>query len=364
MKSLFLLVPIGVLLGSAYVLWHVWHQLPLPFWMRVAVLVLMSASIGCLFVSLSEPPAFGMELMVTIYKTGTSSLIILLYLILLYFLLDVLQLFRVLPASFLRTSWPGSLTVLILISGLLFYGNWHYHHKHVEHITLPTDKKLSRTLRIVLMSDLHLGYHIRRNELHDWVNRINQEKPDYILIAGDLIDRSVRPLEHEKMYEEFHRFEAPVYACPGNHEYITGYKAAADFLQKAGVHLLRDQVIEVEKGLCFVGRDDCTNTRRASLSSLMQEREKSDFFLLLDHQPFHLEQAEKKGIDFQISGHTHHGQVFPVNLLTDLLYDCAYGPVKKGKSLSYITSGIGIWGGKFRIGTCSEYLVLDVIPKK
>ena len=86
----------------------------------------------------------------------------------------------------------------------------------------------------------------------------------------------------------------------------------------------------------------------------------SCFTLLLDHQPYHLEEAEAAGIDFQFSGHTHHGQIWPGNWITDLMYEKAYGPHRRGATRYYVSSGLGIWGGKFRIGTRSEYVVLHL----
>ena len=86
----------------------------------------------------------------------------------------------------------------------------------------------------------------------------------------------------------------------------------------------------------------------------------SSFLILLDHQPYHLEQAERQHIDFQFSGHTHHGQVWPISWITESIYECAFGAHKRGHTNYYVSSGLGIWGGKFRIGTRSEYVVLNL----
>ena len=83
----------------------------------------------------------------------------------------------------------------------------------------------------------------------------------------------------------------------------------------------------------------------------------------MDHQPYHLERAEAAGVDFQLSGHTHRGQVFPINLVTDMVYEKSWGYLQKGNTHIYVSSGIGLWGGKFRIGTQSEYLVLEISGK-
>jgi predicted MPP superfamily phosphohydrolase len=89
----------------------------------------------------------------------------------------------------------------------------------------------------------------------------------------------------------------------------------------------------------------------------MQGVDMSRYTILLDHQPCHLEEAECAMIDFQFSGHTHRGQIWPISWITDAVYEDAFGPLQKSGTQYYVSSGIGIWGGKFRIGTRSEYIV-------
>ncbi len=140
---------------------------------------------------------------------------------------------------------------------------------------------------------------------------------------------------------------------------------AQHFYREAGITLLRDSVANISN-LRIIGRDDRTNPHRKSLKEILASAELGDkqvespFTILLDHQPYHLEEAEQNGIDFQFSGHTHHGQVWPISWGTDALYEDAYGSLQKGKTQYYVSSGMGIWGGKFRIGTQSEYVVLTL----
>ncbi|MBQ5579237.1 MAG: metallophosphoesterase, partial [Prevotella sp.] len=127
-----------------------------------------------------------------------------------------------------------------------------------------------------------------------------------------------------------------------------------------GIHLLRDQSITLPYGITIIGRDDRTNMRRKSVKDLTKEADMSKYTILLDHQPYHLEDAERYGVDFQFSGHTHYGQVWPISWIEDRMYEDAFGPLQKGNTHYYVSSGIGIWGGKFRIGTHSEYVVLTL----
>ena len=240
--------------------------------------------------------------------------------------------------------------------GLFAYGYANYRHKVRRTVELTTDKDIGRDRKIVMMSDLHLGYHNRRKELARWVDMVNAERADVILMAGDVIDMSLRPLTDEDMAAELRRLNAPVYACFGNHEYYSGAKQAEDFFADAGITLLRDSVATVG-GVCLIGRDDRSNPRRRSVAELMGRADRGKYTIVMDHQPYHLERTERAGADFQLSGHTHHGQLWPISWITESIYECAAGPWQRGQTHYYVSSGMGIWGGKFRIGTSSEYIV-------
>lgn len=353
---LFTLLPLSAL---AYVGWHVWCLLPLGWMWKVLILALMVGAFMLMFAgTFRNTDRMPMPLAVAVYEVGTSSIIVLLYLFMLFLLLDLGRLVRFLPRTLFYNNWwtVGGIVVFMLV--LFVYGNLHYRHKYREELQLTT-KKVDKPVKLVMMSDLHIGYHNRRDELHRWVDIINDEQPDLILIAGDIIDGSMRPLIDERMHEEFRRLKAPVYACIGNHEYYSGEPRARQFYKDAGIQLLQDSCVIVGD-LCIIGRDDRTNQHRDSLGVLMKRADREKFCILLDHQPHHLEQAERQHVDFQFSGHTHHGQVWPISWITDHVYECAFGLHQRGSTQYYITSGLGLWGGKFRIGTRSEYVVATI----
>ena len=169
----------------------------------------------------------------------------------------------------------------------------------------------------------------------------------------------MRPLMEERMAEEFHRLKAPVYACMGNHEFYTGVPEAKQFYKDAGIRLLIDEAAVIDSSIAVIGRDDRSNMRRKPIKDLMKD-DSSLFTIVLDHQPYHLDRTEKAGVDFQLSGHTHRGQVWPISWVTDHIYECSWGSHQRGKTQFYVSSGLGIWGGKFRIGTQSEYVVATI----
>ena len=357
---IFMLLP---LLGNVYVLWHVWRILPLPSWAKVVVVLVMLCAFLLLFVGFSRHVHLSTSLATVVYEIGTSWLFILLYLFMSFLVLDIGRCLHLVPATFLKNSWAGTLTVASAMLIIFIYGIIHYHQKVRQPLTLNTEKTLVRPMKVVMLSDLHLGYHNRRDEFAKWVDKINEEKADLILVAGDIIDKNIQPLEEQEMYKEFLRLNAPVVACLGNHEYYGGESNAMLFYKKADITLLRDSVVTVGD-LCIIGRDDRSCAHRKALSELMKGVDRTKYLIVLDHQPIQLEEAEQNGIDFQLSGHTHHGQVWPISWITESIYECAFGEWQRGNTRYYVTSGIGIWGGKFRIGTRSEYVVAEITPDR
>ena len=348
------------LLGITYIGWHVWTLVPLSRLWRMGLIAFGVLSFLLLFLNLGRViDRMPLSLARVCYDIGDSSIIVLLYLVMIFLVLDLGRLVHLIPREWLYHNFYTTAIITVGVFVLFLVGNIKYRHKVRVPLQLTTSKPLAKPLRLVMLSDLHLGYHNPKAELHRWVDMINAEKPDYVLIAGDIIDISVRPLMEENMAEEFKRIQAPVYACLGNHEYYTGEPLAQQFYKDAGINLLRDTSVVVGD-LCIIGRDDRTNSHRKAGAKLFAEADHSKYTIVLDHQPYYLEQAERAGIDFQLSGHTHRGQVWPISWITDNMYECAYGEHQRGNTRYYVSSGMGIWGGKYRIGTQSEYVVAEL----
>ena len=355
---LFLLLPI---LGCVYVGWHLWQMLPLQNVWKTVIIVLMTACFCLLFANIVIGlDGIPLSLARILYKVGTSSPFILLYLVMLFLVLDLGKVVHLVSPSLMKDSWAGTLIVTGIMLVVFCYGNIRYERKVRVPIELKARTPLSQPLKVVMMSDLHLGYHNTRNDLSRWIGIINEENPDLVLMAGDIVDISINPLLEENMAEEFRRLKATVYTCLGNHDYYADEPKSEQFYRDANIKLLRDSSVLINNELVVIGRDDRTNTGRKSVAALANEAQKGKFTILLDHQPYHLDRTEQAGIDFQFSGHTHYGQVWPVSWIEDLIYEKAYGYHQRGDTRFYVTSGIGIWGGKFRIGTRSEYIVATI----
>ena len=367
---IFMILP---LLAVVYIGWHVWAILPFPrLWKSVVVLLLMGGFLLFFFALRRQTDGYSLPVAQVLYEVGTSSVFVMLYLVIIFLVLDLGRLVHLIPRSLLYNNWQTALVIFIMIFAAFLYGNIHYNNKVRVPLELTSTKPLPKDYRVVMVSDLHVGYHNPRKELARWVDIINAEKPDFVLIAGDIIDGSIRPLIEEHMAEEFLRLKAPVYACLGNHEYFSGEPRAKQFYKDSGIHLLIDETAVIDSAILVIGRDDRMNRHRKSLDSLIvsasENRElytinNKPYTILLDHQPYDLDQTEKAGIDFQLSGHTHRGQVWPISWITDAIYECSWGSYQRGDTHYYVSSGLGLWGGKFRIGTQSEYVVATIRGK-
>lgn len=294
----------------------------------------------------------------TMYDIGTGWLIFTLYMVLFLLLFDILKLFRV---SFNYGFFLSLLFTLVLLS----YGYYNYCHPKTNVVDITLSKKHMNGLqpvKIVAVSDIHLGNGTGKTALKQYVKMINEQNPDLILIGGDLIDNSVVPLYAENMMEELSELKAPlgIYMVPGNHEYISGIDESIRFIQHTPIKLLRDSVVTLSNGIQLVGRDDRHNRSRHSLQELIANVDKNKPVILLDHQPYELTESETAGIDLQFSGHTHHGQVWPMSLVTDYIYEQSHGYRQWGSTHVYVSSGLSLWGPPFRIGTDSEMVVFQL----
>ena len=362
---IFFIILITVYLGgNTYIFYRGAQALSgLPGGIKISLAVLFWLAalsiIGTMLTRNIKMPVFLSHAM---YEVGTGWLIFTLYMVLFLLAFDLLKLCRV-PFNY------GFILSLIFTVALLGYGYYNYRHPKTNIINIALDKPLAddaKPVKIVAVSDLHLGNGTGKTALKRYVKMIGEQNPDLILIAGDLIDNSVVPLYTENMMEELSELKAPlgIYMVPGNHEYISGIKASARFIQDTPIQLLRDSVVTLPNGMQLIGRDDRSNTARRSLQELMAGIDKSNPIILLDHQPYKLTESEAAGVDLQFSGHTHRGQVWPMNWVTDYIYEQSHGYRQWGNSHIYVSSGLSLWGPPFRIGTESDMAVFHLSTKK
>jgi predicted MPP superfamily phosphohydrolase len=283
-------------------------------------------------------------------------MVFLLYMVLATALFDII-------GRFVPSMGHSFLYALAVTTPLLIYGYINYRMPRAEHITIDVEKPIEGgTYRIVAISDVHLGHGTSRKDLARYVDMVNSHNPDVVLIVGDLIDNSITPVRQQRMEEELRELKAPmgIYMAAGNHEYISKIGEVEKFLNETPITLLRDSVVTLPCGIQIVGRDDRHNHRRKSLGELLERVDSNKPIVVLDHQPYNLAEVDAAEVDIQLSGHTHRGQVWPLSLLTDYIYEQSHGYRKWQNTHIYVSSGLSLWGPPFRIGTNSELAIITV----
>lgn len=335
----------------------------LPLIAKTVLSILFWLSAFSLFILLAlrhkELPEY---IPVTMYGIGSTWLVFILYMSMILAVLDTIRHFFV-PKMKYGFHFSFAITVIILIAGHI-----NYLHPDINRIDIAIDKPINGdSLKIVAVSDLHLGYGTGKKRLKEFVNMINGESPDLILIAGDLIDNSLTPLYKENMAEELNRLKATmgIYMAAGNHEYITGIEECKNYIENnTSIKMLIDSVVPLPNGVQLILRDDQKNTVRPPVWYVMRNADKSKPLILVDHQPYGITEKDSLKIDLQISGHTHNGQIWPGNIATGIIYEQSHGYRKWNHSHVYVSSGLSLWGPPFRIGTNCDMAVFNIRSTK
>ena len=262
-----------------------------------------------------------------------------------------------------------AIVVIALVGLIVFLGNLNKRNIEIRtlEITIPKGDSNLNELNIVMASDIHLSPIDGEQLLTKVVDKINSLNPDIILFAGDIVDDKAKVLEERGIGESFRRLKSKygVYSINGNHEFINGVESCVRYAQIYGIKFLRDSYELIDSSFYLIGREDSsmpqfTGKQRKTLEEIVKEISTNHPKILLDHTPFKLEQALQNGMDLQLSGHTHHGQIWPANLITKMIYEVSWGYKKKGNTHYYVSSGAGTWGPPVRTGSSSEIVNIKV----
>lgn len=294
-------------------------------WFTAGYVFLWVIFFAGLFLEHALPPALGGSLAFI----GYSFLLVVMYLLLAFVVIDlihwVVKLFHITAVNLPQIKRTITLITLVVVGVAMIIGYLRFNHPAVEHLDLTVNKPThNKELTIVFASDIHLGNSIGKQRLQRYVKLINAQNPDLILLGGDLTDRSIGPLTEQKLYEELSQLKAEkgVYGILGNHEHYSGHTdSLASYFEDAGIRMLRDEVVLIDSSLYIIGREDRTNNKRQPLNQLMAGLDSTLASIVLDHQPYKLEEAADLNIDLQLSGHTHNGQVFPGNLIVKRMFE-------------------------------------------
>ena len=254
--------------------------------------------------------------------------------------------------------------------GLMAYGAYEAYGVETRRVGLTSDKipAAAKRIRIVQVSDLHLGLMTYPGKLTPIIKAIEQAKPDILVSTGDLVDGHV--FKKKEIVAKLNSIQAPMgkYAVTGNHEFYLKSQYGHAFTRAAGFKLLENSAIAIKDWITVIGVDDpakgeAPSSGAAPENELLGQAPKKGFRVLLKHRP--LVSPESKGrFDLQLSGHTHHGQIVPFGLLVSLRYPMENGLIQlpEGGHL-YVSKGTGTWGPPIRLLARPEITIIDLIAR-
>lgn len=345
-----------------------------------------------------------------VFRIGHYALGALVYLVLIVnaasLFLFLGRLFHLVPPESGAVQMAAAGISLLLVTGLTVCGSIHAGNIQTRRYTVRIGREQEGTdsLRIALLSDIHLGYVIEEDHLAKVVEAVNELKPDIICIAGDVFDGDATSLSNPDRLQALlgeMKAQYGVYACLGNHDAGAGYEQMLEFLSGAGVQVLLDESVVIDGRFVLAGRRDSfpiggQGERQRSVEGLTEASvpvgtivsagpavpagptaspgpavpsEKAVFpatarlpVIVMDHQPGNIQEYGSEA-DLILCGHTHQGQMFPFNLITNAVFDVDYGYYRKEDTGTQVivTSGAGTWGPPLRVATDSEVVEIRVI---
>lgn len=261
------------------------------------------------------------------------------------------------------------IAAIIVVSIVLIIGRWNATHPQIKNLEIDIHKKANaKAITIAFASDIHLGSLVGQRQLKQLVEIIEVKQPDLILFGGDLLDEDLLPVIRRNLGQCLEELRAPLgkFTVTGNHEFIGGVDNAVQYLENHGITVLRDSSIQLSNGIWILGRDDRDGKRfsggesRQALNELISEVNSKQPLILLDHQPVNLSESIVNGIDLQLSGHTHHGQLWPLNYITSKLFQISRGYKLIERTHFLVSSGFGTWGPPIRLASRSEIYFIKV----
>jgi len=300
-----------------------------------------------------------------------------LYFILIILFLDILRGigngFSIIPDT-LFYNW-GEIKIItftisvLVVAIILIVGNFNARRLRVSEVEIEINKSAGEIdhLNIVFASDIHLGHVIGEKMMDQLISTINKINPDLVLFPGDLVDREIESVISRDLGRRFRKLKPRfgVFASTGNHEYIGGAENAVSYLEQNGITFLRDEVVTINNSFSIAGREDqnmstFAGSRRKQLKDILDITNHDLPIIVMDHQPISLSESAENLIDLQISGHTHNGQMWPLNYLTNRIFKLSWGYKKINDTHFYVSCGAGTWGPRVRVGSFGEVVLVNL----
>jgi hypothetical protein len=307
---------------------------------------------------------------------GSYWMGILIYLFIFFLLADLLILIgsklKVIPTPIPQNiPFFASLAAILLTVSFVSYGIYNANQiKHVSYDVQTKETTLSDGMKIILISDLHLGAVNSEKRLESIVQKINKLKPDLVCIAGDIFNDDYNALQDpERAISLLKSITAKygVYGSLGNHDGGKTFGDMITFLERSNIKLLNDDYQIIDERLVLFGRVDPSpiggfdELKRKDVTEIIASLDASMPIVVMDHTPSNIEQYGEE-VDLVLAGHTHRGQIFPGNLITNAVFEVDYGQYQKDANSPHVivTSGVGTWGMPMRVGSNNEIVSINL----
>ena len=308
---------------------------------------------------------------------STNANIIVLHFFFILLLCELIYSFVCMIKRKINFKYGQEITISIaLIITIVYLGYGYYLAHHVvetKYEVVATKDIGVDNFRIVQITDSHVGATMNGNDFYNYMVRINETNPDIVVVTGDFVDDDTSLKDMVRSCEGLGILETKygVYFVYGNHDkgYFNyreyGDKELREELEKNNVTILEDEGLDIVGNIYLLGRQDRQVRDRTRAQDLMKEIDKNKYTIVLDHEPNDYDNEEEAKMDMVISGHTHGGQVFPLQIIDKMTSanDQIYGIETRSNTTFIVSSGIGDWAVKFKTGTVAEYVVIDIKNK-
>lgn len=315
------------------------------------------------------------------FNIRSYASILTLYLILSSIIADIIKiiwkyLLKGKHLNFIPKFHKNGIIAIIIFAAIIISGVYGMNHIEPTEYNITTDKIDNNSYKIVWVSDIHYGTVQNPQLVKDSISKINDLKPDIVVLGGDIVDERTSKEGMEEIFNELGQINSTygTYFIFGNHDTQPsktalegGNRTYSDeelnnSIKNNGIEILKDEKVTINDDIVLVGRCDAKLEiiNRTNISSILNDSDLSKYVVVLDHQPIESKNNSQQGADLQISGHTHGGQVFPVSLIEKMKGILVYGEFQFGDMKQIVSSGLTGWGWLLRNEAKCEYVIINI----
>lgn len=276
--------------------------------------------------------------------------------------------------SLISKAYQSGVLILIITSLFIGYGKITINKIVETHYDITTSKNI-RDYNIVLLTDIHYDTIQNTKLLKDKIDILNKQDNDIVILGGDIVEEGTSKEKMEEVFQILGSLNTRygIYYVYGNHDrqtYATHKAYSEEELKSAiqinNIHILKDEYISINDELIIAGRDDAAwgnISNRKSSDDILSQVDRDKYIIMVDHQPIETVENNRAGVDLELSGHTHAGQIWPAGILNEMIGNLNYGRYQEGNLTTIVSSGVAGWGISLRTSKYCEYVTISLSHK-